>query len=185
MSTVGETFARLRLGAVLAVVFAAVFLTWLVLKNGDGDSQAGPSKRATPERATVRDLKALPRAAGHKVYWAGTRRGYSFELTQTGDGSIYIRYLPAGVAIGVERPDYTTVGTYPHPNALSTVRKAARRRGATVRRIDRGGLAVASRDHPKSVYFAYPKTDLLLELYDPSPKRALGLVTSGRARAIR
>jgi hypothetical protein len=184
ISIAGDTLGRLRLGAVVAVVFAAVFLAWLVLKSGDG-SQAGPSRRATPHAATVNELKALRAEIGHKVYWAGTRHGYTYELTRTSDGSVYIRYLPKGVPLGAERPDYTTVGTYAHPNAFATLRKAARRRGATVRKIDRRGLAVASRSHPSSVYFAYPKTDLLVEVFDPSPKRALRLVTSGRAGAIR
>jgi hypothetical protein len=187
MSILGETFTRLRVGAVLAVALAAAFIGWLLLKDGDGNGEprAGASPRAAARAATVRDLEALPAAVGHKVYWAGERPGYTYELTQTSDGSIYVRYLPTGVELGSDLPDFTTVGTYPHRNAFATVRKLSRRRGALVREIDDGGLAAAKPARPSSVYLAYPKTALLIEVFDPSPERALRLVTSGRVRAIR
>ncbi len=176
---------RVRIGAVIAVVIAVAFIVWLIAKDGGGDGGDKSAERAEPAAASVRELRALPDALGHEVYWAGTRPGNTYELTQTRDGSVYIRYLPPGVDVGANEPRYTTVGTYPHADAFKTVQKAARRRGATVERIEGGGLAVRSREHPKSVYFAYPNSDFLLEVFDPSPTRALRLVTSGQVRAIR
>ena len=51
-------------------------------------------------------LKAKARASGHPVYWAGPRRGVSYELTEASDGRIYVRYLPRGQRAGSNKPFY-------------------------------------------------------------------------------
>jgi hypothetical protein len=37
---------------------------------------------------------------------------------------------------------------------------------------------------PKSVYFRYPKSGYQVEVYDPSPRHARGLVLSGSIKPI-
>jgi hypothetical protein len=177
---------RLRLGAVIAVAVAAAFLVWLLFIKGDGDNDRSPAKGENAvSAASVEDLKALPASIGHDVYWVGTKPGYTYELTRTKRGDIYIRYLPPGVQVGDQRPNFLTVGTYPHPHAFATVKKASRRQGAISRRIAGGGRSVTNRAIPKSVYFAYPGSDYLQEVYARSPKRARSLVSSGAVRPIR
>jgi hypothetical protein len=174
-------FDRLRIGAVIAVAAALVFGVWLVLRNDDGASKG---KRSEPESASVGELRDLARSAGHPVYWAGTPKGYTYELTRNAKGEIYIRYLPVGVPVGDKRPDFLAIGTYPHPGAFGTAQKAAKRPGEFVRKLPGGGLAVSGKELPGSVYLAYPGTDYLIEVYDPSPARARRLVLSGRVRPI-
>jgi hypothetical protein len=174
---------HLRLTAVVAAAVAAGLLAWLLLRDGKDEKQS--AKASAPVAASVSDLKALPSSVGHDVYWAGTKRGYTYELSRTSRGDIFIRYLPRGMPVGDRSPNFLTVGTYPHPNAFATVRKASKRPGAITRPIAGGGLAVSNRSLPGSVYFAYPDSDLLQEVYDRSPKRALALATSGRVRPIR
>lgn len=176
---------RLRVVAVLAVALMAGFFAWLLLIRNENDGGSTAEGGSAAAVASVEDLKALPSSVGHDVYWAGTRSGYRYELTRTKGGEIYLRYLPPGVEVGDRRPNFLTVGTYPHPNAFATVRKASRRDGAITRSIAGGGLAVANKAIPRSVYFAYPGSDYLQEVYDRSPKRARSLVITGQVRPIR
>jgi hypothetical protein len=179
---------RLRIGAAIVVAVAAAFLVWLLLirDSGDGGDGSGSPAAGTPARAaSVEDLKALPSSLGHDVYWAGTKSGYTYELTRTEHGEIYLRYLPPGVQVGDRRPRFLTVGTYPNAGAFAALKKASRRKGAITRSIAGGGLAVTNKTIPRSVYFAYPGSDFLQEVFDRSPKIARSLVISGRVRPIR
>ena len=135
--------------------------------------------------ARMSGAKALPSAArpcaetGLRAR-AGTKAKSTNELTQTSDGRIYIRYLPAGVQVGDQRPDYLTVGTYPQADAMATLEKTAAKTHAETIELSSGGLASIDKTKPTSVYVAYPGVDLQIEVYDPSPSRARQLVTTGR-----
>jgi hypothetical protein len=94
------------------------------------------------------------------------------------DGRIYVRYLPAGVKVGVARPEFLTVGTYPQTHALAVL-KAAAAKGSETIELEGGGLARID-EKPTSIYLAYPGEDLVVEVYDPDAARARQLVTSGR-----
>jgi hypothetical protein len=174
---------QVRLGVVLAVAAAAALFTWTVLRD-DRHRQASASSPG-PKVASVADLRALAGEVGHPVFWAGAQHEQTYELTRPRDGSIYIRYLPHGAPVGDQRPIFLTVGTYPHPNAISAVQKAAKRPGEDVWRLAGGGLAVSSPQRPSSVYFARPGFDVLVETYAESPRRARALVHSAQVRAIR
>lgn len=175
-----ERKARLRLGAVLALLAVAAFIVWFAfIRDGDSDN-AGPNSQG----ATLAELENLPSEAGHPVYWAGRQPGTTYELTRTGRGDIYIRYLPAGVPVGDERPNYLTVGTYRFRNAYETLRKSARQEGAISGSLPNRGTYVVNRDRPNSVYVAYRGQDLQVEVFAPSAKRARELVTSGQVKPL-
>jgi hypothetical protein len=176
---------RLRLGAVLAVALGAAFLIWLLAIKGDDNGGSSSKTAKSVKEASIADLKALPASVGHDVYWAGPRPGYRYELTKTNDGKLYIRYLPAGVQLNDKRPEFLTVGTYLYPHAFNIVKAYSRGAAAFKAKLPGGGLAYARKDIPRSVYFAYPGSDYLQEVYDRSPKRARGLVTRGQVRPIR
>jgi hypothetical protein len=176
---------RLRLGAVIAVALGVAFLVWLLAikdDGGDGSNTGGP---APVEAATLAELKALPAEVGHDVYWAGPKVGYTYELTKTNDGKIYIRYLPPGVQLRDTRPDFLTVATYLYPNAFAAARKSSRRGASFKARLPGGGIAYTRKQFPRSVFFAYPGSDYMQEVYDRSPKRARSLVNKGQIRPIR
>jgi hypothetical protein len=172
--------SRVRLGAVLAVAAAVAVMAWIVVRDDGGEE----SSTGAPVAASVEDLRELSGTLGHPVYWAGEREGTTYELTRAENGNVFIRYLPEGTELDDERPMFLTVGTYPYPNAYAAVRSASRTRGAFVRRVAGGGLAVSRRNLPRSVYLAYPRSNLLLEVYDPSPQRARRLVLSGQVRPV-
>jgi hypothetical protein len=173
---------NIRVGAVIALAVAAALITWLIVK--DNDDNDGGSGSARPEATSLRDLRAFAGTKDIPVYWAGPRAGYTYELTETDKGNIFIRYLPKGVEVGNRRPVYTTIGTYPYADAYSTLQEVGSREGSRVRRIPGGGIVVVSDQNPKSVYLAFRRQDYQVEVYDPSAKRALSLATSGRVSPI-
>jgi hypothetical protein len=175
---------RVRIGAVIAIAVVVGFVAWLIFKDGDDDTTPAPQP-PNSTAASVDQLRGLPGETGHDVYWVGRRPDNTYELTRTADGNVYIRYLPPGAAVGIPRPDFLTIGTYPRRNALGGLRRLARRTGSVSFEVERGGLAVYSRDSPSSVYVAYPGKDVQIEVYDPSGKRARNLARSQRLRPLR
>jgi len=150
-----------------------------LVQSGQVVAIAGAAKTGAVE-ASRGQLKAAAAKAGHPVYWAGADSKLAYELTQTRDGRVYIRYLPAGVAAGVRRPDFLTVGTYPQKAAFAALKKTALTKDAKTFKVAGGGLAYADPTHPTSVYVAFPSSAFQIEVYDPDPMRAKQTVTSGQ-----
>ena len=187
--------APIRIGAVVALALAIAFVVWLVVRGNDNSSTTSktttptsgkttPAPRETIRAATPQSLRALARAAGHPIYWAGAQPKVKYELTQVTDGRIYIRYLPKDVKIGDRRAAYLIVATYPVPNAYKAVRTAAKESGAVTFHTKRGGLAVYNQSAATNVYLAYPGSKYQVEVFDPNPSRARQLVRSGTVRPI-
>jgi hypothetical protein len=88
------------------------------------------------------------------------------------------------VKIGDTHASYLIVATYPVPNAYKAVQTAAKEDGAVTFRLPHRGLAVYNRNSETNVYFAYPGQSVQIEVYDPDPKRARRLVSSGKIRPI-
>jgi len=172
---------NVRLGAFIAVGLVVGLIVWIVLdRTGNGSPT---SKRSNAVIVSPRGLLTIARAVRHPIYWVGTRAGSKYELTQTAEGRIYVRYLPTGTAAGVDKP-YLTVGTYPLTNAYRATRSAASAPGATRLRIGRGSIAFYNSATPTSVYLAYRGTDYQIEVFDPSPQRARALVAAHRVVAV-
>jgi hypothetical protein len=127
--------------------------------------------------ASQAELKAAAVKLGHPIYWAGSKSATTYELTETADGRIFVRYLPVGVAVGTSKV-YPTVGTYPVKGAYATTSSAAGQPG-TVRIPVDGGVAFYSKARPNSVYVAYKGSDEQIEVYAPSAAQAHQLVASG------
>jgi hypothetical protein len=138
----------------------------------------------TAKAASAAGLKALAHSLGHPLYWLGAKAGFTYELTQTGDGRIFIRYLPRGVKVGAKRP-YLTIATYPYQNAFAAIQAAARRKGAVKIKLPGGGLAVVDGAYPRSIHLAYPGSNYQVEVFDPSPTQTRQVVSSGEVQEIR
>jgi hypothetical protein len=165
---------------VIAVALLVGFVAWLILR---GDDDSSP-ERAKPVETTVSDLRRLDDQSGHPVYWVGPRSGTTYEVTRTGNGNVYIRYLTEGAAIGDERPNYLTVGSYPFKGAYATLRQQGEQKGTKSGNLPGGGIYVVSRERPNSVYVAYPRSDVQVEVFSPSASQARQLVTSGDLRRV-
>ena len=189
-----RTWARLpsvRIGAVVAIALAAAFVAWLIIRGND-DSSSSPTTgqttttaaAAAPVAASPATLRALADEVGHPVYWVGPRQNRTYELTRTSSGRIFIRYLPPDAELGNRSANYTIVGTYPVENALEVLQELSKQPGEKSAPAPGGGLAVYSTSSPGNVYVAYPGSDVQIEVFDPSAKRALRLVTSGRIAPV-
>lgn len=166
----------------LALVVGLV--AWLVLKDDDDGSTPNAPQRAPASAVSATQLEAAKDTVNVPLFWAGEQAGFTYELTKLDDGSVFVRYLPRGVQVGDPRPAFLTVATYPLPNGYARVLAAAKRPGARTRKLDSGGLALISRDRPSSVYIAYPRGKYQVEVYDPTPGRALNLAVSEQIRPV-
>jgi len=170
----------LSLVAVLLIALVS-FGALLTVRGHEGKTTLPPV--GSPAAVSESQLKSLASESSQPIYWAGPKHG-TYELTRTTDGRTYIRYLPSADKVGDRTPNYLTVGTYPTKQAFSALRRAAARDGAVSANVDHGGLLVFNNSAPKSVYFSYPKSGYQVEVYDPSPLQARGLVLSGSVKPI-
>ena len=117
---------QFRLGAVIAIAVAAGLVAWLLLRD-DGSSSSKPAQVAGATATSRAELADLAAEVQHPIFWLGPKRGFTYELTQTRSGKIYVRYLPDGVEVGADKP-YLTVATYPFPGAYPRSRSRLRPR---------------------------------------------------------
>ena len=177
----------LQVGLVLAFAIVSGIAAWALLTRERAPEPAAPVAQARtdgPRIVTVDGLTALAGLRASPIYWAGRQSNILYEVTQTSNGYVYVRYLPSGTAPGDPRADYLTIGSYPRADAYGDVESAAKRPGAISLRLPDKGLAVYDPDKPTSIYFAYPDSPEQVEVYDPSAARALRLVQSSRVRPV-
>jgi hypothetical protein len=172
---------ELRLGAIVAVAFAAAAVVWLVVRDDSGGSSAKPPNVAAipAVSASPGRLRELSVEAGRPIYWLGPQADRTYELTRTTLDRIYVRYLPSGVAVGTTEAKYPLVGTYPVDSAYDVLTQLAKRSGESSFTAPKGGFAVYSTERPTNIYLAYPGSDVQIEVFDPSAERARELVASG------
>ena len=109
--------------------------------------------------------------------------GNTYELTQTRIGRVYVRYLPPGVLVGINKP-FLTIATYPFPHAFAALNALVKNQGGGIK-LDHGGIALVDRAYPKSVHLAYPGSDYEVEVFSPSPPRTREVVVSGHVGPVR
>jgi len=165
---------------VIALAVVGGIILWLALRNTNNSSTTSVAKATA---VTVNQIRTLAASVGHPVFWVGPEKGYTYELTRTSNGSIYIRYLPPGEHVGAKKP-YLTVATYPFPGAFAAIQKITNQKGITSIKLAHGGLGEVSKQDPQSVHAAYPGVDYQVEVYDPTHGRASGLVAAGRLSAF-
>jgi hypothetical protein len=168
---------HVRLGALIAVGLAAFLVGWMAMNRGD---DAPPATGSGAAAASESELKAFADSVSHPVYWAGPKEGYTYELTQTTNGLVYVRYLPEGTDVGDPRSRFLTVGTYPRAGAYAELQRAAKAKGAVSLKVGGDGLAVFSEARPTSVYLGYPDAKYQVEVFHPSPDEARRLALSGQ-----
>jgi hypothetical protein len=166
----------------LGVGVAALVVIWLLATGG---SSAAPALNATrPTIVSQAQLQHFAASVDYPVYWAGPKRGFSYELTAS-KGRVWVRYLPAGVRAGDPRPNFLVVGTYEQPHSYASLRHAAKQPGSVSESVADGGVLVYSTERPTSVYFSYPRVAYQVEVYAPSAQTARSLVVEGKTVPVR
>lgn len=174
----------IRVGAAVAIALAVGSGVWLLAVDDRSTNDAATSSTEAV-LVSARGLGDVAERAHHPVYWAGPIAGTSYELTRTKDGRIYVRYLPKGVEAGDPRPKYTTVGTYPRTDAYGVLRKASMRPGEKAYNTTGGAFVLTNAKTATSAYFAFNGSPYLVEVFNPSPSKALQLALSGQIAPVR
>jgi hypothetical protein len=183
---------RIRLRAVIAFAVAAGLIAWAIIGNGDNNSSPAAGQSTTPQ--------SLPRVKGlgpvalspsaisklsntwkEPIYWAGLKHRYTYEVTRTSSGKVFVRYLPAGVRVGAKGGNYLIVATYPFPNAFNGLKAVSHGRAIA---IQGNGIALVDQTYPKSVHVAFSGINYQVEVYDPNPPRARKVATSGDIQPV-
>jgi hypothetical protein len=135
------------------------------------------------DSVTPASLAQLSSRLKHAIYWLGPQDHVTYELTQTADGHIYVRYLPPATKLGSVTP-YPTVATYPLANAFSVTQQAAKGANAVRIKVGGGGIAFYDKSSPQNVHLAFPGKNYQVEVFDPSPARAHQAVASGQVQPV-
>jgi hypothetical protein len=181
----GRPLPRIAPLAVLGIAsFGAAAAVIALLVGSHGKTNGLPPVNGGPALVSQAQLRQLAAASDQPVYWVGPKAGYSYELTRTASGRVYVRYLPAGVKAGDPRASFLVVGTYTQPGSFANLQRAGKARGAVALRISNGGLVVFSSSKPTSVYVGYPGAGYQVEVYSPSADTARSLVLADKIRPI-
>lgn len=142
----------------------------------------GEDKRTLePGKAEIvsqQDLRSFAQSNSFPVYWAGPIAGFNLELTETGDGQVYVRYLPKKVTAGDRRQTFLTVGSYPKTGAWAELKASAKNKGARTASAPGGGTMLWYSKKPSSTFVAWPGVNVLVEVYWPDGSQAI--VRSGQ-----
>jgi hypothetical protein len=167
-------------GVVLALALVVGVVAWLATRD-DGSSAPALKAEAEPRTVVTHELGSIAAVSGHPVYWAGPIPGTSLEATESADGSVQVRYLEEGAAAGEQPAAFLTVGTYPLPDPAGALKAFTKQPGSIIHSRD-GRKVATNAEKPTSVYFVNPDNTVQVEVYDPSPRRALSLALSGQVR---
>lgn len=167
----------------IAALIVAVIAVVLLAKSC-GDDDDGGSETAAPVGLSESEL--IDRAADfdHIAYWVGPLPDTdTYELTDTPDGRIYVRYLTGGAETGVDAPDYLTVGTYAVPAAAQALETAAAESGGKV--AHQAAFDALEQPGKQGVYVVFKdQPDLQIEVFAPDPGVANGFVSAGKLQPL-
>jgi hypothetical protein len=167
----------IRLFTVLGALIAVALIVWVTLDSGD--STDGDTQSAEAEVVSVAALRRAAAAQDTPIYWAGATQGTDLELSRPVPDRTYVRYLTGGAKAGDPKP-FLTVGSYRFEDPAAALRHRGGEPGGVLVTAPGGGVVYFERTDPKSVYLAYPDTEVEIEVFAPEFKEALQLVTDGR-----
>ena len=179
-----------RLVGIALIVVVLLAVAGVLIARAVG-GKSSPSAATTTTATTVTPigpvgmssatLLAFAQGLGRPIYWIGPSTGFTYELTRTSSGNVFVRYLPKGVHVGDKRAAFTVIGTYPYAGALDALKAVP---NAKTTNLTGGGVLVSTVSDPRSVHLAYPGVDYQIEVYDPVAGRARVIVLSGRVRPV-
>jgi hypothetical protein len=178
---------------IVALALVVGLIAWVATQGDDGGGSESEASSAESEASSAGfearivsedELADIASSSGHAVYWVGPLPGKELEASESEDGSVTVRYLDEGAEPGGDRAGVLTIGSYPLPDPAGALEGFAEREGAIVREAEDGSQVVSSVEAPSSVYFASPDAEVQVEVYDPSPERAMDLALSGQVQPV-
>ena len=129
-------------------------------------------------RITPGNLRRLALSIHQPIFWLGPKAGITYELTR-GRGREDLRPLPARGRRRRQRQAVSHGRDISLPRRVRGGPEAGGARRAPSRRSSPAGRRRPRRGYPESVHVAYPNVDYQVEVYDPTPARAMQLVSAG------
>jgi hypothetical protein len=170
-------------GGVVALAVIVALVAWLATRdNGGGSGESSAPEESGSGIVSEAELGETAATLGQPVYWAGAQPGNELELSELSEGGTQVRYVPEGTEVGEGSAALLTIGSYPVANPEKALEGFAKRSGSIVRHAKGGTEVVSSEESPTSVYFVSPDNSVQVEVYDPSPQRAMRLALSGRVQ---
>ena len=173
------------IGGAVVVIVAAAIISFSV--GGDDKDSApanngGTSASATAVPVNTDGLKSAVTAVGGagKVFWAGEEAGFTYVLRTETNGQASVRYIPSGGDANAQGAVYRVLGSYPIKGAFDVTKKAADSADSVLLTNSDGSIVVYNKNKTTNVYIAFPDVDVQIEIFDPTPGKALELATSGR-----
>ena len=175
---------RTVLVVVVLLIAVGVGLFFLLHKSTKHKPQGTGAKtsRIGPVLMSASQLKIQSRIIGSPIYWAGPLKGYSYELTRTTKGFLYVRYLPKRFRAGAPSARFLIISTYPFVGAYDGLKKAAHGKAIAGQN---DSILVVNPSYRKSVLMAWPGVDYQVEVYDPNPTISATIAESGRIQPVR
>jgi hypothetical protein len=160
------------------VVLTAIFLglgaslTFTVLEN----RRDTETKQLTGAYAMNQEqLEGLVKKKNLELYWAGPRPGYLYAVEATEKDRAFLRYIKKDAKPSDVVSNSRIIATYQSKSAFADSVAAAGREGNTGFRNHDGSVVFYATDKNTSIYIAFPKKKIQLEIFDPIPGQALSL----------
>lgn len=128
-----------------------------------------------------KELKAVVKQIGQKVYWVGPMSGAKYTINAQNFNSIYVRYLADGKGISDQTPKYRVIATYKEANGYNSTLSAGNQADGLSFTNPNGSAVYYNKQVPTNVYVAFKGLPFQIEIFDPNAKTSLDLAKSDNA----
>lgn len=173
--------------AVLISAMVTALLVFGATSLFSNNSSSPSSESSAGQMAlTEAELKSVVANLNSVVYWVGPLENAKYTLDVTDAGAAFVRYLPNGEGANDTAKNYLIVATYRVNAAYDAVKTAGNEQDGIGLLTSDGAAVYYNKNAATNVYLAYPGQDLQIEVFDPTPGKALQLVnTIGLVKPIR
>jgi hypothetical protein len=166
-----KTFVLLAIS--LAVIAGLIGSLTLNLIQSHKENEAGKLRGEVAMSAP--ELEGLVKKKNLEIYWAGPRPGYSYTVDTSNKGAHLLRYIKLKAKPSDVVSNSRVIATYQSKSAFADSVAAAKRAENTGFRNPDGSVVFYQTAKKTSVYLAFPKKKVQIEIYDPIVGQALSL----------
>jgi hypothetical protein len=161
----------------LAISFAVIvgLVGSLALNLIESRSEDDAGKLRGEIAMSAPELEGLVKKKNLEIYWAGPRAGYSYTVDTSNKGTHLLRYIKLNAKPSDVVSNSRVIATYKSKSAFADSIAAAERPENTGFRNPDGSVVFYQTAKKTSVYLAFPKKKVQIEIYDPIVGQALSL----------
>jgi hypothetical protein len=177
MDTQGRTSKPNKkfLGLAIAAAIIAGLICSLAINIFQTRNDRDAGKLRGDVAMTASELEEIVKKENLEIYWAGPRPGYSYTVDTSNKGASLLRYIKLNAKPSDVVSNSRVIATYKSKNAFADSVAAAARPENTGFRNPDGSVVFYETAKKTSVYLAFPKKKVQIEIYDPIVGQALSL----------